>query len=144
VVRLTEWLGGVNLVVNCGSVTFFLTHKLLGRKKLNIPTTIIFHCEPFCCLQTSQLGNMDRNASVEHPASTSRWSAPRGSLPLRPQNIVNELTSFLKRPEERKPESAFSPSRRVIQFLRSVGWLESVDWSYLTILGLCCVLSPVI
>jgi hypothetical protein len=74
-VRARNDSGTSILAVNCGTVTFFPTHKLLGSE---YPTTIIFHYEPFCCLQTSQLGNIDRNVSVEHPASTSRWSAPPG------------------------------------------------------------------
>ena len=70
------------LAVNLGSQLrncHFLPYTQIVRQEENKNSiTIFFHCKPFCCLQTSQLGDMDRNVGVKHPASTSQWSAPPG------------------------------------------------------------------
>jgi hypothetical protein len=70
---------------------------------VNIPQLFIFHCEPFCGLKISQLGNIDRNVSVEHPASTSRWSAPPGLTTFTSSKHREQAHWFLKRSAERKP-----------------------------------------
>jgi len=55
------------------TVASILSHtQIVRQEESEKPTTTIFHCEPFCCLQNPQLGNMDRNVGVKHSTCTSR------------------------------------------------------------------------
>src|SRR5437667_4187643 len=86
-VKLRNDSGASILAVNCGSVNLgsqlrnchFLPHTQIVRQEESENSIItFFYYKPFCCLQTSQLGDIVRNVGVEHPASTSQWSAPPG------------------------------------------------------------------